>query len=58
MDPLENAVDRLLQRNAELKNRCELLLVEQQTWQTQRQALLAEVEAIVADLALLREQQA
>jgi len=58
MDRLENAVDRLLQRNAEIQNQCERLLVEQQAWQHQRRALLAEVEMLLADLVLLQEQQA
>jgi len=57
MGQLENAVDRLLQRNAQLKERCDLLLVERQGWRQQRREMLAEVETLLADLERLREQQ-
>ncbi|WP_020676678.1 hypothetical protein [Geopsychrobacter electrodiphilus] len=55
MEPLERAVGRLLQRNEQLQAQCERLLLEQQGWQHQRQALLAEIEEVLADLELLRE---
>ncbi|MCF6179895.1 MAG: hypothetical protein L3J63_10985 [Geopsychrobacter sp.] len=55
--PLENAVDRLLQRNMQLKEQRDLLLVEKEAWQQQRQSMLSEVEEVLADLELLREQQ-
>lgn len=54
---LEDAVERLLQRNSQLQDLCERMLVEQETWRSQRQDVLAEVEELLAELALLREQQ-
>ena len=57
MDQLENAVDRLLQRNAQLHDHCDRLISEQGVWRQQRRDLLVEVEGLLADLELLREQQ-
>lgn len=58
MGQLENAVNRLLQRNAQLQDHCVRLIAEQEDWRQQRHDLLAEVEGVLADLELLREQQA
>ena len=58
MGQLENAVDRLLQRNAQLQDHCACLLTEQEDWRQQRRNILAEIEKLLADLESLREQQA
>ena len=58
MGQLEKAVDRLLQRNAELQDHCARLIAGQGEWQQQRQDVLAEVEGLLAELELLREQKA
>ena len=57
MGQLENAVDRLLQRNDQLQDQCTRLLAEKKSWQHQRQVVLTEVEELLAELELLREQQ-
>lgn len=57
MDPLENAVERLLQRNSQLSDRCARLQNDRGLWRRQRLAILAEVEGLLVDLELLREQQ-
>jgi len=57
MGQLENAVDRLLQRNAQLQDHCTRLFTEQEAWRQQRREMLAEVEGLLADLELLREQR-
>ncbi len=57
MGQLESAVDRLLQRNAQLEGHCARLIAEQEDWRLQRQVILAEVEEFLAELELLREQQ-
>lgn len=57
MDQLENAVDRLLQRNAQLQDRFEQLLVEQEGWRSQRRDMLHEIDGLLADLEQLRERQ-
>ncbi len=58
MGQLENAVERLLQRNTLLQGQCDRLLAEQQNWQQQRLDILAEIEDLLVELELLREQQA
>lgn len=55
---LEDAVGRLLQRNAQLQAHCRQLLSEQETWQHSRHELLGEVDALLADLKQMREKQA
>jgi hypothetical protein len=55
---LEKAVERLLEHHAQLQDQCARLQAEQQQWQRQRRELLAEIEAVLADLAVLRERQA
>jgi len=57
MDQLENAINRLLQRNAQLQDHCISLIAEQDVWQQQRRAMLSEIESLLADLEMLREQQ-
>ncbi len=57
MGQLENAVERLLQRNAQLEDHCARLIAEQKDWRQQRAEILAEVEQLLTDLRLLREQQ-
>ncbi len=58
MGQLENAVDRLLQRNAQLQDHCTRLIAEQEFWRQQRQDMLVEIEGLLSELELLREQQA
>lgn len=57
MGQLENAVERLLQRNAQLEDHCARLVAEQKNWRQQRTEVLAEVELLLADLRLFQEQQ-
>jgi chromosome segregation ATPase len=57
MGQLENAVERLLQRNSQLRDECTRLLAEREDWRRQRRDMLAEVESLLADLETLREQQ-
>ncbi len=57
MGQLENAINRLLQRNAQLQDHCTHLISEQEAWRRQQCDVLAEVEGLLADLELLREQQ-
>lgn len=57
MGQLENAVDRLLQRNVQLRGQCARLVSEQERWRQQRKDMLAEVEGLLLDLETLREQQ-
>lgn len=57
LSQLEGAVDRLLQRNTQLREHCQRLLAEQDGWQQQRRDLLIEVETLLADLELLRGEQ-
>lgn len=57
MGQLENAVNRLLQRNAQLQDHCACLIAEQEDWRQQQRDMFAEVEGLLADLELLREQQ-
>jgi chromosome segregation ATPase len=56
MSQLENAVNRLLQRNVQLQDRCDSLTAEQDHWRQQRREVLMEVESLLADLELLRKQ--
>ncbi len=57
MGQLENAVNRLLQRNAQLQDHCAHLIAEQEDWRQLRRDMFVEVEGLLADLELLREQQ-
>lgn len=57
MGQLESAVERLLQRNAQLQEQCSRLTAKQEGWQQQRQHLRTEIERLLADLERLREQQ-
>ena len=54
---LEDAVGRLLQRNAQLQDLCHKLLVEQDDWNRERRELLEEVESILAELEIYRERR-
>lgn len=56
LEQLEQAVGRLLQRNAQLEERCLRLLSDQQNWQLERRELLREIETLLEDLRLMREQ--
>ncbi len=55
---LEDAVGRLLKRNAQLQEHCRQLLIEQEGWRHQRRELLTEIEQLLADLELLQENSA
>ena len=57
MGQLENAVNSLLQRNAQLQDQCAHMAEEKEAWQLKQRAMLAEVEVLLADLERLREQQ-
>lgn len=51
---LENAVNRLLQRNQQLQEHCQQLLVEQEGWRSQKVELLTEINDLLARLENLR----
>lgn len=55
---LEEAVSRLLQRNAQLQDFCRQLLTDQEDWQQQRREMLTEVEEVLADLESVRKARA
>lgn len=54
---LENAVERLLQRNQQLQEHCRHLLDEQEVWCHQKRDLLGEVNGLLSQLQGLKGEQ-